>query len=367
MPPMQTKNLLFLVSNDLNSDQRMHRICRTMADAGYKVTLVGRMRKNSLPLKDMPFRQVRMWCGAEKGPLFYAMLNLRLLWYLLWHRFDAVCAIDLDTILPAMLAARLKRKALIYDAHEYFTEVPEVINRPRVKDVWRWIERICIPHTAARYTVSRGIARLFEQRYGLPFAVVRNVPLASKTPAVETQNPFLLYQGALNEGRGLEAMLLAMYEIDIPLYLAGEGNLSQYIRSMAQKMGLGDRVQFLGMLPPEELHRLTIHATIGINLLEDKGLSYYHSLSNKFFDYVQAGVPQLCIAFPEYQRHNREFEVAVLIDDLKTVTLVRAIKSMLTDKALYNRLHQNCLKASEEWHWEKEKEVLLSVYRNLGA
>jgi glycosyltransferase involved in cell wall biosynthesis len=366
MPPMETKTLVFLVSNDLNSDQRMHRICSTMTDAAYQVILVGRMRRNSMPVKDMPFRQVRLRCGAENGPLFYAILNLRLLWYLLWHRFDAVCAIDLDTLLPAMLVSRLKRKALVYDAHEYFTEVPEVINRPRVQAVWRWIERYCIPRTAARYTVSRGIAKLFEQRYGLPFAVVRNVPLPNGTPAIETKDPFLLYQGALNEGRGLEAMLLAMYEIDIPLYLAGEGDLSQYIRHLVQKMDLGGKVQFLGILPPEELHKLTRQATVGINLLENKGLSYYHSLSNKFFDYVQAGVPQLCIAFPEYVRHNREFEVAVLVDDLKTVTLVRAIRSMLSDKSLYNSLHQNCLKAREEWQWEKEKEVLLDVYRGLG-
>lgn len=362
---MAAKRLVFLVSNDLSTDQRMYRISSTLAEAGYSVTLVGRSRKHSAPLQKRPFRQVRLWCGVEKGPLFYAMLNLRLLWFLLWHRFDAVCAIDLDTLLPAMLVTRIKRKPLVYDAHEYFTEVPEVINRPRVQAYWRWIERTCVPHTAARYTVSRGVAELFQQRYKLSFAVVRNVPVFRNPEKPDGGEPFLLYQGALNEGRGLEAMLLAMYELDIPLYLAGEGDLSTFLRQMVQKMGLTNKVQFLGLLPPEALHRLTLQATVGINLLEDKGLSYYYSLSNKFFDYVQAGVPQVCIAFPEYVRHNREHEVALLVNDLKTVVLVKAIKSLLADKGLYSRLQQNCYSARETWHWDKEKDILLQSYSYL--
>ncbi|MEM9023155.1 MAG: glycosyltransferase, partial [Bacteroidota bacterium] len=88
------------MTNDLVFDQRMSRICTSLAKAGYAVTLVGRERKGSEPLREKPFQQVRLRCFWEKGKLFYLEYNLRLFVYLLRNRFDILCAIDLDTILP---------------------------------------------------------------------------------------------------------------------------------------------------------------------------------------------------------------------------------------------------------------------------
>src|SRR5688572_26752370 len=119
--------LLFAVTNDLTYDQRMQRICRSLSAWGYDVELIGRERELSVPLSSETFRQTRLNCFFSKGKLFYLEYNLRLLFYLLFTRFDAVCAIDLDTIVPVFIIGKLKGAKLIYDAHEYFTEVPEVV------------------------------------------------------------------------------------------------------------------------------------------------------------------------------------------------------------------------------------------------
>ncbi|RYD93852.1 MAG: hypothetical protein EOP50_10450 [Sphingobacteriales bacterium] len=126
------KRLILTVTNDLTYDQRMQRICSTLGGAGYDVTLVGRRLPGSLPLRDRNFRQKRLRCLVNKGPLFYAEYNLRLFFYLLFQRFDGVCAADLDTSVPAFLAAYLNGAARIYDAHELFTEMKEVRTRPAV-------------------------------------------------------------------------------------------------------------------------------------------------------------------------------------------------------------------------------------------
>lgn len=363
---MGTPRIIFLVSNDLNHDQRMQKICRTLQANGYAVTLVGRKKRQSKPLRPQPFEQQRVRLWAEKGKLFYLFLQCRLWWYLMRHPFEIVCAIDLDTILPAWLAARLKRKKLVYDAHEYFTEVPEVLNRPLVQNTWRRIEQFAVPKADACYTVSEGLAQRFLQRYQVSFTVIRNVPNKRIIRAPIPETPFILYQGALNEGRGLEQLFLAMYEIDLPLYLAGDGDLMQKLRELVVAMGLQHKVFFQGMLPPHELKQLTAQATVGINLLENRGLSYFYSLSNKFFDYVAAGVPQLCIRFPEYDRLNQAHEVALMVDDLKAFTLYTSINRLLDDAALYQRLKDNCGPALEAWNWEKEGKQLLRVYSSIS-
>ncbi len=356
----------------------MIRICSTLAQNGYEVELVGRKKRNSFPIAEQqPYQQKRIPCYFEKGKMFYLEYNLRLFIYLLFQSFDAVCAIDLDTLLPAFTISRLKRKTCIYDAHEYFTETPEVVRRPIIQKVWEAIARFIIPKLQHCYTVSPGLAGIFEQRYGTPFAVIRNVPTLTaigKTddnPALTTRNPELatrftiLYQGALNEGRGLEQMISAMPALPFAeLWIAGEGDLSTELRNIVYAQNIDNQIKFLGFVQPDQLKKITQKANIGINFLEKKGLSYYYSLANKVFDFVHAQVPCITMNFPEYKRLNEEYQVFLLIDDLEQNSIVQAIKRLYEEKELYKLLQDNCAKARQEWNWEKEKLVLIEFYQN---
>src|SRR5687767_14339563 len=119
------KQIVFTVTNDLTYDQRMHRICGSLATAGYDVLLIGRKLPGSLIAEKRLFRQKRINCFFNKGFLFYAEYNTRLFFYLLGKKSDAVCAIDLDTIVPCLLVSKIKGWKRVYDAHEYFTELKE--------------------------------------------------------------------------------------------------------------------------------------------------------------------------------------------------------------------------------------------------
>lgn len=358
------------VTNDLTYDQRMIRICTSLARAGYDVMLVGRKRPDSRPLKEKPFRQKRLSCFFEKGKLFYLEYNLRLFFFLLATPFDVVCSVDLDTILPGFLSSRLKGKACVYDAHEYFTEVPEVVRRPVVKHIWEAVARFTIPRLKYAYTVGQGLARLLEERYGTPFSVIRNVPLSLPSLAQAEQPPsgkrVILYQGALNEGRGLEHAIEAMREVEgAELWLAGEGDLSASLRTQVEQQGLEAKVRFLGFLAPAELQALTPRAYLGLNLLENRGLSYYYSLANKAFDYIQAGVPSINMAFPEYITLQEDYNVFLLLEELSPTSIGQAMNRLLQDRVLYEKVRDNCRKAGKVLNWEKEEQHLLAFYQQV--
>ncbi|MBK7408366.1 MAG: glycosyltransferase [Saprospirales bacterium] len=292
--------------------------------------------------------------------------QIRLFFYLLQSRFQALCAIDLDTILPVWIAGRLKGAMLLYDAHEYFSEVPEVIRRPAIRRVWEGVAWWCIPRMDKCYTVGPALAGIFSARYGKPFEVIRNLPLARPDlfSAKPPYRPLFFYQGALNEGRGLEALLEVMPSFPhATLWLAGEGDLSHTLRDKVRKLGLESQVRFLGFIQPADLPALTRKATLGFNLLENAGLSYYYSLANKAFDYIQAGIPSVHMDFPEYRSLQEEYGVFHLVPDLKRETLVGAIKKLLVDKAYYESLRENCRHAAEELVWEKEEKRLLEIYK----
>ncbi|HEV7783351.1 MAG TPA: hypothetical protein VGO58_18880 [Chitinophagaceae bacterium] len=135
------KTIYFTVTNDLSYDQRMQRICTSLAENGYRVVLVGRKLTSSLPLEERKYEQKRIRCWFNKKKWFYAEYNIRLFFFLLFKKMDAICAIDLDTILPCLRISRLKKIPRIYDAHELFTEMKEVITRPGIQKTWMRIEK----------------------------------------------------------------------------------------------------------------------------------------------------------------------------------------------------------------------------------
>jgi glycosyltransferase involved in cell wall biosynthesis len=370
------KRAICTVSNDLTYDQRMQRICSTLAENGWDVLLVGRRLNESKPLDNQRFRQKRLPCFFRKGFLFYAEWNLRLFLFLLFQKFDVLGTVDLDTMPGGCLAALLRGKRRVFDAHELFTEVPEVTDRPFVKGFWKIVGWAFVRFYHQAYTVGPGLAEILGKEHGRPFAVVRNVPVRS-TPhnnrAMQSTR-YILYQGALNEGRGIKQAIEAMSLLEsltphpssLPeLWLAGEGDLSEKLRELAAVSPAAGRIRFLGFVKPADLKQLTAGAWLGLNLLENKGLSYYYSLANKFFDYTQAEVPGLTMAFPEYIALCAEHRVAVLLDELSAEKIAQAVRHLLDDPNAHAHLQIACRTAREVWNWENEQQILLNIWESV--
>ncbi|RXK59011.1 glycosyltransferase [Lacibacter luteus] len=358
----------------------MIRICTTLAQQGYTVTLVGRKLNQSEALQQHPFVQKRLFCWFTKGPLFYAEYNLRLFFWLLLQQADCICAIDLDTILPCYFASQLKRTKRVYDAHELFCEMKEIVTRPSRYRMWKRIERFAVPKFRYGYTVCEPIAEEFEKMYNVKYEVVRNVPVINSqmvkgvrhtenNTQPSTLNPkpstFLLYQGAVNEGRSFETLIPAMKLVNVSLHIYGDGNFLAQTQTLIAQNQLEEKVLLKGKLKPAELKNITSTAYAGITLFENNGLSNYLSLANRFFDYIQAGVPQLCVDYPAYRNINNQFETALLIPDTSEETIAKGLNKLLSDPVLYARLKANCQKAAVVLNWQEEEKRLINFYKKL--
>jgi len=359
------KKLIFTVTTDLTYDQRMIRICNSLAQAGYHVLLVGVQRRHSAPLADAAYRQKRLPVFFPKGKLFYAEYNTRLFFYLLFARMDAVCAIDLDTILPCWLVSRLRRIRRVYDAHELFCEMKEVVTRPAIYKMWKWVERLCVPDFRNGYTVNSIIAEEFKKMYGLQYDTIRNIALLEPFIPPARKERFILYQGAVNEGRCFETLVPAMAQVNARLLVCGDGNFMPQARALVKQYGLEEKVIFKGRLAPDELRKLTRTAWIGITLFDNTGKSNYYSLANRFFDYIQAGIPQLCMDYPAYRALNNLYEVAVLIKDPGTENIAASLNSLLGDETTWQRLADHCQKAKQSFNWQEEEKKLIAFYNRL--
>ena len=88
-------------------------------------------------------------------------------------------------------------------------------------------------------------------------------------------------------------------------------------------------------------------------------------MANRFFDYMHAGVPQLCNQYPEYEKANARFEIASLIAEPTAENIAASLNKMLQDEDYYQRLAKNCIQAREVYCWQEEEKTLINIYQQL--
>ena len=306
-----------------------------------------------------------------KGALFYASLNIRLFFYLLFKKTDVILANDLDTLLPAYLVSNLRSKKLVYDSHEYFTEAEGLTGRRFQKSVWLSIEKFIFPKLRSVYTVNDSIAAIYRKQYGVDVQVVRNIPVLSKETKIKTRlelgipedKKIVLLQGAfIDPDRGGIELVEAMQWLqNVHLYIIGSGRDIENLKIKANNLGLSSSIVFKGRMPYHELKHYTANADLGISIDKPLHLNYTLSLPNKLFDYIHAGTPVLVSNLPETSRIVKEYGVGMVCEELTSEGVAKAITAALSHPA-YSEWKENCLKARELLCWQKEELVLEKIY-----
>jgi len=319
----------------------------------------------------------RMVLLFEKGLFFYAEFNLRLLFFLLTHKASLLISNDLDTLLPNYIIQKLRSIPLVYDAHEYFTGVPELEKRPLAQRFWKMIERKIMPSIRHMVTVNDSIAALYHQEYGILPLVVRNIPLTKKVESGYTPSRFdlelsddkqiILLQGAgININRGAEEAVSAMqFTEDAFLLIIGDGDVIPVLKSMVLDFNLHDKVRFLPRQPMERLAAYTALADIGITFDKDTNINYRFSLPNKLFDYIQAGLPVLAFPLPEVKKIIDQYGCGAFIENHNPQHIAACFTQMLNDEEFLNECSTNAVKAATILNGETEQLPLLSLFSQL--
>lgn len=362
---LRVKTAIVTVSNDLATDNRVSKTCNVLIESGYTVLLVGRNRKNSLPLKSQNYDCKRLNLLFDKGALFYAELNIRLFIFLLFSKVDLIFANDLDTLPAAFLAHRFKRSSkIVYDSHELFTEAPELEGR-FVKKIWERIEKMIFPKLQHIITVNDSIAAIFKAKYNKELVVVRNIGeqliqtnIKSKEElGLPSDKKIIIIQGSgLNIERGIEEAIEAMlYVHDAVLIIIGDGDVIPSAKIIVEKHELSTKVLFFGKRPYSELMQFTHYADIGLALDKPKSLNYKYALPNKLFDYINTQTAIVSSNLIEIEKIVKHYEIGCVIEQTEPKLIAAAINSLINNPELLATYKNNCKVAAKIENWENEK------------
>ncbi len=367
------KSVIVSVINDLVTDQRVKKVCSTLTEMGFEITLVGRRLPGSLPMDRRPYKVQRMKLLFTKGPLFYAEYQWRLFLFLLLNRAQLLVSNDLDTLLPNFLVSKLKGIPLVYDSHEYFTEVPELVANPLKQSVWRKLEEWIFPRLQDVFTVNDSIAGLFEEKYGKRPVVVRNVPplfkpvrsITRKELGLPEDKKILILQGSgINMDRGAEEMVEAMqYLHGVVLLIVGGGDVLDLLKKKVRELHIEEKVIFVEKQPYERLMQFTALADLGLSLDKDTNINYRYSLPNKLFDYLQAGIPVLVSNLVEIGKIVKRYKVGDFIPSHQPQLIAQKVSETIENEELMSEWKKNTALAAQELNWERESEKLKRVYK----
>jgi glycosyltransferase involved in cell wall biosynthesis len=409
------------VQNTMVHDARVRREARTLAEAGYEVTVVClhepritapqevvhgfrilRQRRSILGIsrkeigarlrgtaprpspaaapvqrsrRSVKARLASMLEGFSKA-LFYApkrlMIFARFVRAGLATRADVYHAHDLNTLLMAWTASRLRRRPLIYDTHEIET------GRARVRFGWwgRFLERALIRRADCVICTNRTRADYTQQRYRLsPPAILRNLPAYCEPRASDLIHDRLglspgtkvvLYQGGLQPDRGLEQLIEAAKEIEGGVVvILGSGRLKPALQRRVRELSLERTVLFHEAVPVDELPPWTACAYVGLQVLQNTCLNHYSSLSNKLLEYLMAGVPVIASDLPEMRRVIEDSQAGLVIDTSDAHQIAAAVNQLLSGPALREEMAERARRCRRRYCWEEEQQVLLDLYAGI--
>lgn len=346
-----------LVSNDLTYDQRVSKICDSLQYKNWEVRLVGVLKPGSTQLqRNYSTKRLNVFFG--RGPLFYFMLNVRLFFYLLFHKTDIIWANDLDVLLPAVFMKKLRGTKIIYDSHEYFTEAEGLTGRERIKAIWTYVEEQCVPQVDLFLTVNESIASIYRKKYNREVLVQRNMPILVEDES-EREELFevktVVLQGAyIDPDRGgMELVEAFQFLEEIQLLIVGAGRDLENIKRRIVELHLEEKVKVLPRMSYFELKKLTQRVHLGVSLDKPLHLNYTLSLPNKLFDYIHAGVPVLVSNLVEPTRIVNEYNVGEVVEEVTPEAIAKGIQKVLNSGS-YVAYRVATKKAKSALHWQAD-------------
>ncbi|MFB3817524.1 MAG: glycosyltransferase family 4 protein [Candidatus Methylomirabilales bacterium] len=323
--------LMLLENNPYPTDPRVRAEARTLAEAGYRVTVV------APGTAGQPWREVLdgvavyrypappaaegVWGYVwEYGYSMAAMFVLSLL-VSFRHGFDVIHAHNPpDTLVLIAAPYKLFGRRFVFDHHDIAPEMYEARfpgGRRSVSWALRFFERLSFRLADHVISTNESYRTIALERGGLPprrVTVLRNGPDLERLrpvpgdPALRRRAGTILgYVGAMGPQDGVDYLLRALAHLvhdlgrrDVHCVIVGEGDAMAGLHRLTAELGLRSHVWFPGRVPDADLVRYLCTADICLdpdpsNPFTDR------STMIKMAEYMALGKPIVAFDLPEHR------------------------------------------------------------------
>ncbi|MGL5901407.1 MAG: glycosyltransferase [Cetobacterium sp.] len=289
------------------------------------------------------------------------------------RNYDVYHSNDLNTLPQGWICAKILKKnaKLIYDSHEVQTSRTGYKGKK-----YYYLEKFLIKKVDRMIMTTKTRVDYTRKLYGIESEIVHNYPFYNdEVKLKDTTNiyqkldlsndePILLYQGGIQEGRGLENIIKASlkFKRGVVVFI-GDGKIKPKLQRMVNENSLGERIKFLDKVPVEELSYYTSQAYLGFQVLQNVCFNHYSALSNKLFEYIMSEVPIVACDFPEIKKIVEKEKVGISINASNPDNIASAVNYILDNPKIREEMSKRCKEAKKIYNWKNEKKVFISIYK----
>lgn len=373
-PSLSAYHIVHVTTVHIPQDVRIfHKECRSLAEAGFKVTivccndsdeLVHGVRLKGIPKPAGRFQRITktQWQAfraalREKGDLY--------------HLHD-------PELMPLGLALRACGKRVVYDVHEdnrlKVWEKTYLSYPLRVALSWivGRIEDFCGWAYNGIVTVTPHIARYFPKRKTV---LVRNYPEYGEfelkdPPPYATRPNNVTYIGSITANRGAWRMVQAVHRLNTGENLSAKLILAGPIGTRELEAELRtspdwSSVDFRGFLSRQGIGDVLSDSRVGI-LVYDATPCYVDCYPMKLFEFMSAGLPVVAADFPVWREIVEGAQCGILVDTMDVEGLSKGIQYLLEHPEEAEEMGRRGKEAALKlYYWEREAETLVALYKRI--
>lgn len=284
----------------------------------------------------------------------------------------SIISIHHVNILGIVNLKKVFRKTLfIYDTHELETETQSSVGK--LKEYQQQLERKFISRVDHVFVVTPSIESWYRSTYNVQHVTtvmntppyikgVKNEDLFRKEFGIEKDATIFIYNGSLFLGRGILILIEAFETISEKsnhIVFMGNGNLEQKIIDASKR---NSNIHFKKAVAPSEVIRYTTSADVGISLIENVCLSYYHCLPNKIFEYTMSEIPLIVSNMIDMSNYVEQNEIGVVTESLAVDDVIKSIEQM---SLLKDKFENELMSTKKKFNWQNEEKKMLTVYKHL--
>jgi len=352
-----------------------HKECRSLARAGFDVTLVGPYSGDAMAdrVRIKAIRKDRSRLARMTRTAWRAYERARRENADVYHFHD-------PELVPFGLLLLMNGKQVVYDIHEDLPRdvlskhyLPEW-SRPLVSWIAERMEQFACRKFSALVAVTPAIADRF-RRINPRTVVVHNFPYADElvrqgaVPPWEQRRQAVAYVGGITIQRAIREMVTAMALLpdSLPaiLELAGPEIPEEAASEELRRNPGWKRVHYHGFLDQRSTFQILHNVRAGLVLFHPEP-NHLEAMPQKIFEYMGAGLPLIASDFPMWRKIIGEAGCGIFVDPRNPEQIAKAIEYVLSHPRQAEEMGR-CGQAAvlEKYNWSSEAEKLVRLYRRI--
>lgn len=371
------KKIIFVRSNHINPDPRIEKEISYLLDY-YNIEVLGWDREKECQKVENKngYKIYRCQIKGNYGSKIKNAINL-IIWFfyeffwLMTHSFEIIHACDFDTCLPALIVAKIRKKKIIYDIFDFYSDM---IFLPKIfTEIIKRLDLFLIQFVDGVILCDDNRKEQIKGSNPKKITVIYNTPkdyfniFKSNIEKARASNNFTLgYIGLLHKTRGLDSMIDLVKRLrDINLIIGGWG---PYEKEIKRKIIGVRNIQFLGKVFP---YKKTIEILSKCDALfaiyDPRVPNHKYSSPNKLFEAMMLSKPIIVSKNTGMDEKVKQYQCGIVVDYDNINEIVSAIKELKVKKSNNdNNYGINGRKVYENlFHPKIMQERILNFYRDL--